>query len=127
MIALASGVYTGLKRGAKKEGRKRKKQGKGEKKKGKKRADQRIKGRQRGWKWGTKTEHRNGCQKETSKVMKKKTAVIRIGIAKNEICGKGRPLSRHPMTPLFSSFYNAFSHEILIFFFSCALRALLKV
>ena len=27
---------------------------------------------QRGWKWGTKTEHRNGCQKETSKVMKKK-------------------------------------------------------
>ena len=61
----------------------------------------------------------------------KKTAVIRIGIAKNEICGKGRPLSRHPMTPLFSSFYNAFSHEISIFFLFCfvfgALRALLKV
>ena len=73
---------------------------------------ERIKGRQRGWKWGTKTEHRNGCQ-ETSKVMKKNN---RIGIAKNEICGKGRPLSRHSMTPLFSSFYNAFSHEILIFF-----------
>ena len=36
-------------------------------------------------------------------------------MAKNEICGKGRPLSRHPMTPLFSSFYNAFSQEILIF------------
>ena len=85
----------------------------------------RIKGRQRGWKWGAKTEHRNGCQKETSKIMKKKTGVIRIGIAKNEICGKGRPLSRHPMTLLFSSFYNALSHEILIFF--CALRALLKV
>ena len=35
---------------------------------------ERIKGRQRGWKWGTKTaaEHRNVCQKETSKVMKKK-------------------------------------------------------
>ena len=31
-----------------------------------------IKGRQRGWKWGTKTEHRKGCQKETLKVMKKK-------------------------------------------------------
>ena len=48
---------------------------------------ERIKGRQIGWKWGTKTEHRNGCQKETSKVMKKKnkktkTGVIRIGIAK---------------------------------------------
>ena len=56
--------------------------------------------------------------------MKKKTGVIRIGIAKNEICGKGRarrPLSRHPMTPLFSSFHNAFSHEILIFFL-CASR-----
>ena len=71
---------------------------------------------------GTKTEHRNGCQKETSKVIikkkkKKKTGVIRIGIAENRICGKGRPLSRHPMMPLFSSFYNAFSHEILIFFF----------
>ena len=51
---------------------------------------------------------------------KKKTGVMRIGIAKNEICGKGRPLSRHPMTPLFSSFYNAFSHEILIFL--CASR-----
>ena len=89
-------------------------------------------GASKGWKWGTNTEHRNGCQKETSKVMKKekkrkqnKTGVIRIGIAKNEICGKGCPLSRHPITPLFSSFYNAFSHEILIFF--CALRALLKV
>ena len=65
-----------------------------------------------------------GAKKETSKVMEKKTGVIRIGIAKNEICVKGRPLNRHPMTPLFCSFYNAFSHEILIF---CALRALLKV
>ena len=46
---------------------------------------------------------------------KKKKGVITIGIATNEICGKGRFLSRHPMTPLFSSFYYAFSHEILIF------------
>ena len=71
-----------------------------------------------------KTEHRNGCPKETSKVIKEKPGVIRIVIAKNKICGKGRPLSRHPMTPLFSSFYNAFSHEILIFLknFLCASR-----
>ena len=88
-------------------------------------------GASKGLEMGTKTEHRNGCQKETSKVII--IIIIKNGSNKNrdcrnEICGKGRPLSRHPMTPLFSSFYNAFSHEILIliffffFFFFCALR-----
>ena len=51
-------------------------------------------GASKGWKWGTKTEHRNGCQKETSKVglMEKKTGVIRIGIAKKmKFVEKGAP------------------------------------
>ena len=49
---------------------------------------ERIKGRQRGWKWGTKTaaEHRNVCQKETSKVMKKKKK--KTGSNKNRDCKK---------------------------------------
>ena len=67
----------------------------------------RIKGRQRGWKWGTETEHRNGCQiEETSKVMKKKN-----GSNKNRDCKKLNLWKRAPLEQtinLFSSFYNAF-------------------
>ena len=51
-------------------------------------------GASKGLEMGTKTEHRNGCQKETSKVIiiiKKKTVVIRIGIAEMKFVEKGAP------------------------------------